>query len=461
MEIRDALYGSVSLDGGEARVLDSRYFQRLRHIRQLGLSEYSYPSATHNRYIHSVGAMHVASRALETIFGLSSDESAGDGELSHRNKRRASWEVALQRLPRSAYLRFRSLVRLAALLHDIGHGPLSHALESAMPSRESLWAGSTPVSGVRTEGQANHEDYTLKIILDSDLTGILNEVGRKYGFRAEHVAALIDPSVQASSDPYLERIEGAKIDFRPLLQQLISSELDCDRMDYLQRDSFFAGVNYGRYDYDWLSRNLTASVQGEACFLALHHRALYAFEDFLISRFHMFLMVYFHHKSIVYEEMFKRYFETSGDEYPIPSDLTKYLECVDSQLFAKLSHSKNPWAERITARKPYQLLCETQSGIPAQTEAQAESMANFQKIILQLKNKSIPFIETSTKGELSKYRPDQGPIIYVRYDDLFSQPQFIPLRECTDLFKRYQEQRFINRIYVDPQFIFQAREMKI
>src|SRR4051812_37848951 len=106
MEIRDVVHGSVSIEPQEFPVIDSRHFQRLRQIKQLGFAENSFPSATHNRYIHSLGAMHTATRAFDTIF-------------SDRDPAR--------------FARFRAVLRFAALLHDVGHGPLSHTTEFAMP----------------------------------------------------------------------------------------------------------------------------------------------------------------------------------------------------------------------------------------------------------------------------------------------------------------------------------------
>src|SRR3954447_4174125 len=113
MEIRHVIHGSIVIDRDEGLVLDSKYFQRLRQIKQLGFAENSFPSATHNRYIHSLGAMHTATRAFDTIFAV-------NGSVPKR------------------LARFRTAVRLAALLHDIGHGPLSHTTEFAMPDAREL-----------------------------------------------------------------------------------------------------------------------------------------------------------------------------------------------------------------------------------------------------------------------------------------------------------------------------------
>src|SRR3954468_6943147 len=213
MEIRDAIHGAITVEPFELPIIDSRYFQRLRLIKQLGFAENSFPSATHNRFIHSLGAMNVASHAWNTIFG----------QKNH---------VTTCQLPASAFERFRAVLRLAALLHDVGHGPLSHTTEFAMPDVRELKVpgGPSPKSKPR---KATHEDYTLKLILDSGLTPLLTSAGRPHGFAPKHLPGLIESLLPIDDDFFVERIDGVSVDFRPILQQLISSELDADRMDYL------------------------------------------------------------------------------------------------------------------------------------------------------------------------------------------------------------------------------------
>jgi len=147
-------------------------------------------------------------------------------------------------------------------------------------------------------------------------------------------------------------------DLLPLLRQIVSGELDADRMDYLQRDSFFTGVNYGKFDLDWIVQNLETVERGGRVHLALQHRAVFAFEDFLLSRYHMFLSVYFHYASVGYEQLLQRYCDTSGGEYELPADVDRYLEHDDVTLTAALRASKNPWAMRIVRRQGYRLLLE-------------------------------------------------------------------------------------------------------
>jgi HD superfamily phosphohydrolase len=443
MEIRDVVHGSIAIEPFERPVLDSKAFQRLRQIKQLGFSEYSYPSATHNRYIHSLGAMETATQAFDTIFGGPRGRSA----LPAREG------IHLFETAPKAFRRFRAVLRLAALLHDCGHGPLSHTTEFAMPDVKSLGLPEELFSGApgRKPRQATHEDYTLKILLDSPLTPLLEKAGAVDGFTPRHIASLIEPTLRVQDSFFKEAIGGETIDFQPLLQQLVSSELDADRMDYLRRDSLHAGVSYGQFDFDWLVGNLTAHVRDGRCFLALQHRALYSFEDFLISRFHMFLMVYFHYKSVVFDAMLGEYMRSADCDYQLPADIERYFECDDAHLHAHLARSKNEWARRISDKRPYRMLIELHSGIPATPTAAVEQARLREQVEADLRTKGIHFLSATSTSELSKYFRKPGNPIYVRYDNHYSAASFIPLQKCTGLFDKYGEKRSITRLYVSPE----------
>jgi HD superfamily phosphohydrolase len=437
MEIRDVIHGSVIVDSFELPILDSKYFQRLRQIKQTGFAEYAFPSSTHNRYIHSLGAMNVATQAFDSIFGSQKQNS-------------------ISLVPQSTCARFRALIRFAALLHDVGHGPLSHTTEIAMPEVKSLQLP-LPLGPKLKPRQATHEDYTLKMILDSGLTPLIEKAGAPFGLKPVHVASLIDPKIEVADHFFLETIsgpfpfQGETVDFRPILKQLISSELDADRMDYLRRDSLHAGVSYGQFDFHWLVSNLTFHLDQGKCYLALQHRALYAFEDFLISRFHMFLMVYFHHKCVVFDEMLKQYFSSPDCDYQLPSDIEEYCDYTDSHLFSHLSKQSNPWAKRVTEKRPFRMLIELHSGIPATRTAKLEQQQLLEQVENDLDHHSISYLKVTSTSELSKYfRRPEDPI-FVRYNNLYSSPSFIPLQQCTDLFQRYGENRSITRLYIPPE----------
>src|SRR5690606_33145970 len=138
MEIRDPVHGSIHYSSAEVAVLDTPEYQRLRSIKQLGFSEFSFPGATHNRYLHSIGVGHLAVLVFDSIFR------------------------AYPFSKTAVKLRLRQTFRLAAILHDVGHGPLSHTTEEVMPPLHKL---QVKAYGAQQEDrQANHEDYTIKYV---------------------------------------------------------------------------------------------------------------------------------------------------------------------------------------------------------------------------------------------------------------------------------------------------------
>lgn len=439
MDIRDVIHGAIFVHPSELSIIDSIYFQRLRQIKQMGFSEYSYPTANHSRYMHSLGAMHVASQAFDQIF----ERNGFDLSSSQTH-----WNLK-KNLP-DAFEKLRAVIRLAALLHDVGHGPLSHTTEFAMPHFAEL---QVPFLKTHNTRQATHEDYTLKIILDSPLTPILENLGKRFGFGAYEVGLLIHPELSPRNDFFKASVEGVSIDFLPLLQQLISSELDADRMDYLRRDSYYSGVSYGDFDFNWLLSCLTGTLKDNRLYLCLNHRGLYTFEDFLLSRFHMFLMVYFHHKGVIYDEMLRYYLHSEDCDYRIPADIEEYAQCDDMHLWANLLKSSNPWARKIVQKQPHRMLIEIHSGIPFQSDVQQEQEGIFQKLREELERNKTPAIFSHSTSELSKYFGTENASlpIYVRYDNLYTPASFIPLEQCTSLFEKYREKRSILRLYVSPE----------
>lgn len=431
MELRDVIHGTVEVNAAEALIIDSPFFQRLKNIKQLGFGENSFPGATHNRFIHSIGALHLAGVVFEQAFA--------DSDLKKK---------------KNDFERLKQAVKIAALLHDVGHGPLSHTTEFAMPLVERLQLQNIacipgkPCSFDEPR-QANHEDYTSKIILHSSMSEVIAAALAPYGIKPIHVAGIINDSIYCPDDFY--EVDG--VDYRPILHQMISSEIDVDRMDYLYRDSFYSGVNYGNFDREWLISNITHHIKDGKCYLALNHRALYTFDDFLISRFHMFLMVYFHHKCVIYDELLARYLRSSDCNYEIPSDVEKYIFYDDYHLYTHLGASKNEWAKRVYHKNPYRVLSEFHSNIPMGKAHEDEQKSMIEKIKADLKSKGTDYIIKTTTGELSRYykNDDSGKEhmpIYVRYDNKFSPVKYYPLEQCTDLFKRYPENRSITRIYV-------------
>ena len=415
VELRDPIHGAIGVDLREMQVIDAPLFQRLRGIRQLGFAELVYPGAVHNRYLHSVGAMHLAGRAFDSVF------------------KEADW------LSREQKERFRQIVRLAGLLHDIGHAPLSHAAESLMPMRNTL---GLEAYGVGT-GQASHEEMGLKLLVDSPLTQSLDEAFASMGISSTHVATVLGTFSSNCEEDFV--VDG--IDHRPVLHSLVSGELDIDRMDYLLRDSYFTGVSYGRYDLTWLLSNLQLYIDAERkARLAFGIKALPTFEHFLLARYHMFQMVYFHPKSDIYDAMLRRWLEDEGDSVRFPSDPDAYVALNDAWLMNRLRESNNPWARRVQEQTPYRLVCELRTH---EQKKQRDSIDGAMKAA------GIDVLWLRAAHVLSRYAQSPAKLarnpIYVH--DTLGPGERMTMRidAATDLFDRYEKNQTIERLYVTPE----------
>lgn len=414
MEVRDPVHGSIKIRDEEISIIEAPFFQRLRNIKQLGFSEYIFPGATHTRYIHSIGVMDISTKVFHQLF------------------KNVEEDTTTQRLHET--------VRLACLLHDIGHAPLSHTTEFVMPnvSKLKLPANFMPAK----DRQATHEDYTIKSIVDSSFTQSFKEVTEKFGVLPEQVAEVI---IGKTDSPDYFTHKG--INYFPLLHQMVSSEMDCDRMDYLLRDSYFCGVSYGKFDLDWIIDNLKPCIVEASAFVGISERAVATFDDFLLCRFHMFLMVYFHYKSVCIEKMLERYFTSAPQEYSIPANIEEYLEHDDHYLMKTLRKSDNEWAKKIIRNSIPPKILET---FGHSQDAQLEQLVNY------FKKENIDFIKCSTVGRLSKYYADSNDRTNLYPLKVMRESSIIPgvlqvrnINEATDLFEKFSRSHSVKRVHCD------------
>lgn len=244
--IYDPVHRFIELTPQEAALLDSTVLQRLRRLRQLGLAYLAFPSAEHSRFSHSLGALAMGSRVFEELVRHGREFFAGEDDVETQ----------------------RRLVRAALLLHDIGHGPFSHACEAVL--------------GVQHEARTRD-------ILD------LPEMRR-------HVEAL-----EVDRDELLDLIAGNAHAKYPVLSEIVSGpNLDADRMDYLLRDAYFTGVSSGRYDADQLVSSLRIFEVGNRLVMGIDRRGVVALESFVLARYMMFASVYFHHTTRMFERILQR-----------------------------------------------------------------------------------------------------------------------------------------------------------
>jgi HD superfamily phosphohydrolase len=297
--IFDPVHHFIELSTAEARLLDAPVMQRLRRLRQLGLAYLAFPSAEHSRFTHALGALAMGTRAF--------DELVRHGRAFFGDES----DVAYQR----------RLVRAALLLHDVGHGPFSHACEAVL--------------GVA------HEART------SELLGLEN-------------VRLGLADLEVSAEDVLGLVAGDPQSRYPALRELVSGpNLDADRMDYLQRDAYFTGVASGRYDADQLVASLRLFEINGRLAVGIDTRGVVALESFVMARYMMFASVYFHHTTRIFERVLQ---DVLRELWPDPralDSIDEFLRWDDFRVLDAIADEPSETARALRERiVPYALAAE-------------------------------------------------------------------------------------------------------
>jgi uncharacterized protein len=492
-KIRDNIHGTIDIYELEDRILAHPYIQRMRRIKQLAFLQYVFPGASHSRFEHSLGVMHLAGVAWRRLEenqrqlagnlarfdgfaevesrGISGDAQPGHGLLS------PTFAMIDGIFGNFAILQS---LRLAALMHDLGHSPYSHSGEGFMPSWQDVFEyrhhypaylstyiaesyqqlidkGKDPCKlGIR------HEIYTLLLVdqVFTDITAQAGGAALTLGICAQDIASIIFEDIPPPANSPLNQF-GIKY----LCHDLISGEFDVDRMDYLLRDSKECGVVYGIFDESRILNSLGIywNPKMKAVHLAIHFSGLAAFEDYLRARHSMYLQLYFHKTSVAAEAMIRRLTKVLNG-WHLPLDPKKYAE-IDETNFANILQDVAiqtiPQGQELQStlklirdlfydRNLWKRVFEIASN--AGRSFGAESIDEAATIIASL---HIPFEKVSSSSSLTRLRPrdtDQesaNAMRLIKKDD-FQFPRIVPIEDQLSLVDT-NAQVHISRLYVEAK----------
>lgn len=300
-KILDPIHGFIRLNALEEKVISTPFFQRLQFIRQMGPAFLVYPGATHSRFQHSLGVLELASQIFD----------------------RLAEEFVQQFFLRSEECKYyKAIVRIAALCHDLGHLPFSHSAERAL------------------FGKNGHEEMTWKILQSEAFSFLEQELGR---------GALLDIAKLAIGPKKFHQISSST-DFtlqEQLLSQMITGDsFGADRMDYLLRDAYFTGVDYGRFDYQQLIDSLVVLKDSQT--IGVYAKGVHSVEALLTARYFMHSRVYKHPKICSYNNHVSRYMAETFS----PLKIEEYLHFTDDAILDQMRKSSHYDAAVILKKEP-------------------------------------------------------------------------------------------------------------
>ncbi len=301
-EFRDPIHTFISMRTDERNIVDSRPFQRLRHIHQLAMTYLVYPGATHKRFEHSLGVMHLASRIFDVVTAANNIIDESVRRIFPDDDTKRYWK---------------SVLRAAALCHDLGHLPFSHVGEK----------------NLLPDG-FDHEKLTKDIIYSPEMEDI---------WKAMKPPLQSDDIIKLAVGP--EKAEPLELDsWESILAEIIVGDaFGADRMDYLLRDSFHAGVEYGKFDHNRLIETLrilpSAHVGSDEPALGLESGGLESSEGLMVARHFMYQQVYFHHIRRIYDIHLKDFLQSWLPEKKFPIRVERHLKITDAEVLAAIRKS--------------------------------------------------------------------------------------------------------------------------
>jgi len=478
--IRGSLSGSIDVTPLEDHVIGHPWFQRLRRVRQTAFLNLVFPGASHSRFEHSIGVMHQAGVAWEKIrqnqnrLEISTKKykdfaQREDSKISGQGLHgvlHPTFELS-NKLFKSDYV-FQAL-RLAALMHDMGHAPFSHSAERFLPGADEIlrtnpelpsylktWLAK--LSAKNGKKAVSHEVFTI-IIVERVLSEIYqNQPQLELKISPQDIISIINPQISPESNSPLITLKANQ-----LCHELISGEVDIDRMDYLARDSKEAGVVYGIFDGDRILDSLCLyfDKDDETLHLAIQFSGLAAFEDYLRARQSMYLQLYFHKTSVAAEAMLQYMIEALQD-WRLPAKLSEYCSIDEWNISSILSyqadqkipdessrnHFKKTMNDLIYNRRLWKRVYEISGSSNA--VAFDPSLEQAKKILSAL---GVHFQQISSASYLTKFRvrrPNEMSANYLRLikKDARLFPRVVPIEDFSTIVAQSSTVH-ISRLYIE------------
>lgn len=389
LSIRDPIHGFIRADALESKLLESRPMQRLRFIRQLGWTFLIFPGAEHSRFSHVLGTMHLAGRIYDAL---------------------ASKSQGL--LPTAPDCLERRLVRVAALVHDIGHAPFSHSAEDLF------------------EGDIDHEDMSQRLLHTPEMASIFEQYGA--GVEADAVCRVLAK-------------EGSEVE--RLLSEIVTSELDIDKMDYLLRDSLYCGVQYGSFDLERLIDTVVPLEDPEAggWRIGVDHGGVHALEALVMARYYMFTQVYFNVTGKVMELHYNEWLRVQNQRWP--ADPEAFLEHDDVSVYHGMRRSDDRHARALVHRERFSLVFETPEHLGA------EEGQRFEALLPEVEGRfgaENLLVDHSAKDP---HRLGQKRVLVKRFDGSLQ-----PMAEASD-FISHMSRINVYRLYADRELAADVKAM--